>query len=106
MTTLKTVSAAAAVWSLTLMVAPLAHAQGSTAATGSTDIYSTNFQEKFATDGVTAREPVAGISSTDIYSNDFSKAFPSAGSIHGVRDTAAYQGSTDIYSTDFQKGAL
>jgi hypothetical protein len=106
MTTLKTVSAAAAVWSLALMVAPLAHAQASTAATGSTDIYSTNFQEKFTTAGVTASEPSASISSTDIYSSDFSKAFPSAGSIHGVQDTAAYHGSTDIYSTDFQKGAL
>jgi len=106
MTTLKTVSAAAAVWSLTLMLAPLAHAQGSTAATGSTDIYSTNFQEKFATDGVTAPEPNASTSSTDIYSSDFRKAFPSAGATHGVQDTAAYQGPTDIYSPDFQKGAL
>jgi hypothetical protein len=106
MTTLKTVSAAAAVWSLALMVAPLAYAQGSTAATGSTDIYSTNFQEKFATDGVTATEPSASTRSTDIYSSDFRQAFASAGSTHGVQDTAAYQGSTDSYSTDFQKGAL
>jgi hypothetical protein len=104
MTAFKTIGKAA-VCGLTLMAATLAYAQGST---GSTDIYTTNFQEVFPSERSAPQESSAGAvtASTDIYTTDFQKAFATDKSTNRVRDTAAYKGSTDIYSTDFPKSFM
>ena len=47
MVTFKTISLAAATCGPTLLTGSVAHAQGPTAATGSIDIYNTDFQMRF-----------------------------------------------------------
>ena len=83
---------------LTLIGATLAHAQGST------DIYTTNFQQAYAsgraTQGAPAAAPAAG--PTDIYSPNVQRAFATAGSPAVAKTGEAYAGSTDIYDTNFQ----
>jgi hypothetical protein len=104
----KTIRKRAAVLSLTLMAAAVAHAQGSTTANASTDIYTTDFQRTFATDRAASEGAAAsvGTGSTDIYRADFRTAFATNGSVGKPRDTASYKGSTDIYSNDFQKSLM
>ena len=83
---------------LTLIGATVAHAQGST------DIYTTNFQQAYATghatQGAPAATPAAG--STDIYSTNFQRAFATVASPKVAKTGEAYAGSTDIYDTNFQ----
>jgi hypothetical protein len=104
----KTIGKRAAVLSLALMAAAVAHAQSSTTATGSTDIYTTNFQQAYATVDPVSGSPDApvGTASTDIYRTDFQREFATNSSIKQARDTAAYAGSTDIYSNDFRKSFM
>jgi hypothetical protein len=104
----KTIGKEAAILSLTLMAATVAHAQGLTTTTGSTDMYTINFQQAFASGRVILGDPGApvGTGSTDIYGTDFQRAFATDSSVKEPRDTAAYRGSTDIYSTDFQNSFL
>jgi hypothetical protein len=104
----KTISKRAAVLSLALMAAGVAHAQSSTTATGSTDIYATNFQQAFTTvDAVSGgSDAPIGTASTDIYRTDFQKEFATNSSIKESQDTATYEGSTDIYSNDFRKSFM
>jgi hypothetical protein len=109
MTTFKTIRRAAAACSFTLLAASLAHAQGPTATTGSTDIYNTDFQKTFATGssvGYQEARAIAGTGSTDIYTTDFQKTFATDNSVHQTPDVAGYKGSTDIWSTDFQKAFM
>ncbi len=101
----KMIGKRAAVLSLTLLAATVAHAQSSTTATSSTDIYTTNFQQTLAAVGAPfeSSNAPAGTGSTDIYRADFQREFATNSSIKGPQDTAAYEGSTDIYSNDFRK---
>jgi len=105
MTTFKTISRAAAAYSLTLLAASFAHAQGPTTTTGSTDIYNTDFQKTFATGSVVYQEAraTAGTGSTDIYTTDFQGTFATDRLAYPTPDVAGYKGSTDIWATDFQK---
>jgi hypothetical protein len=105
MTTFKTIRRSAIACSLTLLTASFAHAQGKTASPSSTDIYTTDFQNTFATDGVVQREPRAtsGTGSTDIWTTDFQKKFTTFNSVPETRDVTRNKGSADIWSTDFQK---
>jgi hypothetical protein len=105
MSTFKTLSAAAAFCGLALTAAFPAHAQGAT--TGSTDIYSTDFQKVFQTVRAGSQAPAAaGTGSTDIYATDFQRVFGTQESTTRAQQTAAASGSTDIYTTDFQKASL
>lgn len=99
------ISRAVAACGLTLLAASFAHAQGPSVATGSTDIYTTDFQKAFATGSLSRPEPrtVADTGSTDIWTTDFQKTFATDKSVHETRDMARYKGSTDIWTTDFQK---
>ncbi len=82
---------------LTLIGATVAHAQGST------DIYTTNFQQALASHA-TQRAPGAtlAVGSTDIYSTNFQRAFTATDSLEVAKAGEAYAGSTDIYGTNFQ----
>ena len=93
----KTIRNAAAL-GLTLIGATVAHAQGST------DIYTTNFQQAYATGHTTqgARGATLASGSTDIYSTNFQRAFATAGSLKVAKAGEAHAGSTDIYGTNFQ----
>src|ERR1700739_65854 len=107
MTTFKTIRTAAAACSFTLLAASLAHAQGPTVTTGSTDIYNTDLQKTFATGssvGYQEARAITGTGSTDIYTTDFQKTFATGSSV-GYQEARAITGtgSTDIYTTDFQK---
>jgi len=103
MTTFKTIGNAAAACSLMLLAAGFAHAQGPIASTGSTDIYTTDFQKKFPTVSVVSREPgtPAGTGSTDIWTTNFQSA--TDGSVRATSSVASYRGSIDIWSTNFQR---
>jgi len=105
MTTFKTIRRGAIVCSLTLLAASFAHAQGQAASPNSTDIYTTDSQNTFATDRVVQREPRAttGTGSTDIWTTDFQKKFTTFNSAPETRDVVRYKGSADLWSTDFQK---
>ena len=108
MTTFKTISRAAAC-GLTVLAASVAHAQGPTARTGSTDIYNTDFQKTLATGrsvGYQEARAITGTGSTDIYNTDFQKTFATDNSVHQTPDVAGYRGSTDIWTTDFQKAFM
>lgn len=104
MMTFRTINRAMAVYGLTLLAASFAHAQGPTAVTGSTDIYTTDFQKTFATGSEVLRQPSAqtGTGSTDIYRTDFQTVFATDKSTHGESKMADYGGSTDIWTTNFQ----
>jgi len=108
MTSFKTVSKTAAALSLSLFAATLTHAQDSSPALGSTDIWSTNFQKVFATDSADHRAQGAPIhaGSTDIWSTNFQAVFAAGRSIHGVSAMEVCKASTDIYTTNFQKAYL
>lgn len=81
---------------LSLALTGLAHAQGTT---GSTDIYSTNFQAVYTSGAV--RTDVATTGSTDIYRNSFAQSFATSPEVR-IAPVVAKAGSTDIYSTNFQ----
>ena len=108
MTTFKTIGNAAAACSLMLLAAGFAHAQGPIASTGSTDIYTTDFQKKFPTVSVVSREPrtPAGTGSTDIWTTNFQSAFATDGSVRATSDVAGYRGSIDIWTTNFQRMSI
>jgi hypothetical protein len=59
----------------------------------------------FATDSVVLREPraTAATGSTDIWTTDFQKKFTTFNSVPETRDAAPYKASVDIWSMDFQK---
>jgi hypothetical protein len=105
MTTFKTIRRGAIACSLNLLAASFAHAQGQTAPPGSTDIYTTDFQNTVATDSVVQREPRAttGTGSTDIWTTDFQKKFARFNLVPEIQDATRYKNSDDIWSTDFQK---
>jgi hypothetical protein len=98
----------AATLSINLLATAFAHAQGLSTATGSTDIYTFNFQKAYPSTGVTA--PVKGGSidtgSTDIWATNFQKIFATQDSVANSPAVAAYSGSTDIYTTNFQRSSL
>jgi hypothetical protein len=104
MTIFKSISKAAGACGLTLLAASFAYAQGPTAVTGSTDIYTTDFQKTFATGSEVPRQPSAqtGTGSTDIYRTDFQTVFATDKSTRGEPEMADYRGSTDIWTTNFQ----
>jgi hypothetical protein len=79
---------------LTLIGASVAHAQGST------DIYTTNFQQAYAAGHAVQGTGAAG--STDIYATNFQRAFATADSLQVAKAPDANAGSTDIYGTNFQ----
>ena len=104
----KSVTKIAVTLSINLLAAAFAHAHGLSAATGSTDIYTVNFQKAYPSAGVTA--PVKGGSidtgSTDIWATNFQKVFATQDSVPNSPAVAAYKGSTDIYTTNFQRSSL
>ena len=108
MMTFKTIRRTMAACGLTLVAAGLAHAQGPTATTSSTDIYTTDFQKTFATGSAVQQKPaaVASIGSTDIWTTDFQRTFATDKSVHETADAAGDNGSTNIWTTDFQKAFM
>jgi hypothetical protein len=104
----KSVTKTAATLSIGLLAAIVAHAQGLSTATGSTDIYTFNFQNAYRPAGVIT--PVEGGSigtgSTDIWVTNFQKIFATQDSVPNSPTAAAYTGSTDIYTTNFQRSFL
>jgi hypothetical protein len=103
----KSVTKIAATLSINLLAAAFAQAQSLSAATGSTDIYTVNFQKAYPSAGVTA--PAKGGSdtgSTDIWATNFQKVFATQDSVPNSPAVAAYKGSTDIYTTNFQRSSL
>jgi len=108
MTTFKTIGRAAAACSLTLLAAGFAHAQSPIASTGSTDIYTTDFQTTFPTGSVVSREPgtPAGTGSIDLWTTNFQRVFATDGSVRAASDVADYHGSIDIWTTNFQRMSM
>jgi hypothetical protein len=49
---------------------------------------------------------ITGTGSTDIYTTDFQKTFATDNSVHQTPDVAGYKGTTDIWTTDFQKAFM
>jgi hypothetical protein len=98
----------AATLSITFLVAAFAHAQGLSAATGSTDIYTFNFQKAYPSTGVPAsvKGGSIGTGSTDIWATNFQKTFATQDSAPKSPTAAGYAGSTDIYSTNFQRAYM
>jgi hypothetical protein len=97
MNALKTIRDGAVGLGLVLLGVSVTHAQGST------DIYTTNFQQVYPSEQVKQAATAAPIAagSTDIYTTNFQRAFPSA--TRPVHMAEVQTGSTDIYRTDFQK---
>jgi hypothetical protein len=87
---------------IALMMVGLARAQG--AASGSTDIYHTDFQAAYASVQASSA-PIAQLApsgSTDIWRNEFARSFGAVGANRADTYASAGRGSTDIYSTNFQ----
>ena len=108
MMTFRTINRVMAACGVTLVAASFAHAQSPTAATSSTDIYTTDFQRTFATGGVVQKGPaaVAAAGSTDIWTADFQRTFATDKSVHETADAGGDRGSSDIWATDFQKAFM
>jgi len=103
----KSVTKIAATLSVSLMAATFAHAQGLSTATGSTDIYTFNFQKAYPSAGVTAvKGGSIGAGSTDIWATNFQRIFATQDSVLNSPTATAYTGSTDIYTTNFQRSPL
>jgi len=104
----RSVTKTAATLSISLLAASVAYAQGLSTATGSTDIYTFNFQKAYPSAGVIT--PVKGGSigtgSTDIWATNFQKISATQDSVPNSPTAAAYTGSTDIYTTNFQRSSL
>lgn len=108
MSVCRSVTKIAAALSLGLLASGFADAQGLSTQAGSTDIYGLDFQEAYASAGLTASvkgEPI-GTGSTDIWTTNFQKVFATKDSVPNPLTAAAYKGSTDIYTTNFQRASL
>ena len=104
----KSVIKIAATLSISLLAAAFAHAQGLSAATGSTDIYTVDFQRAYPSASMPALVKGGSIvtESTDIWATDFQKLLATQDSIRNSPTAAAYSGSTDIYTTNFQRSYM
>jgi hypothetical protein len=104
----KHVTKIAAAMSLGLLAGSFAHAHDSIAATGSTDIYSTNFQETYPSGNVIVQPKGGPIDSgsTDIWGTDFQNVFATKNSVGKSPAAETGTGSTDIYFTNFQRTSL
>jgi hypothetical protein len=109
MTWFKTLSKTAAAFSLTLLAASFAHAQGPVPASGSTDIWSADFQKPVASGSAihqAANRAPIHVGSTDLWGTDFQKVFGTHQGTHGTAGTTALTGSTDIYTGNFEKAFM
>ena len=109
MSVFRTMSMRAAVWSVAAMIAGLVRAQSSAAATGSIDIYGTDFQRAFPTRTASVQGRMGPVTtgSIDIYATDFQRVFTSdPATNHEASSAAAVRGPIDIYSTNFQAAFL
>jgi ABC-type phosphate transport system substrate-binding protein len=107
MTSLKTITRAAAALSLTLAAAGFAQAHGPASTSGSTDIYTTDFQKTFANAHAIgqAQAATAVAGSTDIWATDFQKTFGTHEATLATPATperVVQTGSTDIYKNNFE----
>jgi hypothetical protein len=108
MTSFKTIGKTAAALSLTVLAASFAYAQDSARESGSTDIWSTDFQKTLTTGNVVhnAQGSPTSVGSIDIWGTDFQKVLGTHQATRGTPDTTVVSGSIDIYTTDFEKAYM
>jgi len=112
MTTLKTLSKATLALGFTLLAATVAYGQATNMGTGSTDLWTTDFQKSFMTEKMMHMMDTSGkgmVTKAD-YDKYMGKVFDMMDKNHkGMLDKNAFlavemgTGSTTIWTTDFQK---
>jgi len=112
MTTLKTLSKATLTLGFTLLAATVAYGQATNMGTGSTDLWTTDFQKSFMTEKMMHMMDTSGkgmVTKAD-YDKYMGKVFDMMDKNHkGMLDKNAFlavemgTGSTTIWTTDFQK---